>query len=201
LPAGLVRLAGVVSLDLGDDILGRLAPRASIHQGLSSRRGGLTQSRLQLYGYAIAIIYGAFLLSAYNAGNWIVDAKGIPIYTDFACEWIAAVQAMQGHSALLYDPATFVEMQAALVGPGADLYPNWPYPPIFLLIMAPFAALRYRYAFVAWDLTTLLACIAVIYAIIRNLAVSGVPIYRLEFSRRAKWVSDRLAARSIIALP
>ena len=157
------------------DTLGWLAARAGIRQGRSSRSGVLTQSRLQLYGYAIATIYGAFLLSAYTAGDWIVDAKGVPFYTDFACEWVAAVEALRGHSALLYDPAKFVEMQAALVGPGADFGANWPYPPIFLLIMAPFAVLRYGYAFIAWDLTTLFGCIAVVYVITRNPA--GIALF------------------------
>src|SRR5262249_54443349 len=37
-----------------------------------------------------------------------------------------------------------------------------------LLIMAPFAALPYPYAFITWDLITLLGCIAVVYGITRQ---------------------------------
>lgn len=128
----------------------------------------LTVPRLHLYGYAVAAVYAVFLLSVYNAGTWIVDTKGVPIYTDFACAWIAALEAMHGQAASLYDPAKFVEMQAALVGASNEIYPNWPYPPTFLLILAPFAALRYLYAFIAWDTITLLGCVIVVYAIIRR---------------------------------
>jgi arabinofuranan 3-O-arabinosyltransferase len=130
--------------------------------------GVLTPARLQLYGYAIAAIYAAFLLSVYHAKTWIVGPDGEPIYTDFACAWIAGVQALRGQITSLYDPARFVEIQAAFVGPSAELYPNWPYPPTFLLILAPFAALRYLYAFLTWDLATLVGCVAVVWAVTRH---------------------------------
>ena|SRR5271165_2317710 len=84
------------------------------------------------------------------------------------------MQALNGQAALLYDPASFTAVQAALVGPREDLYPNWPYPPTFLLIMAPFAALPYFYAFAAWDVVTLLTCLTVVYAIIRRRAATAV---------------------------
>jgi hypothetical protein len=74
--------------------------------------------RLQVYGYAVAAIYVAFLIAVYRAGTWLVDGVGVPVYTDFACAWSATVQALQGGAASLHDPAQFVKIQAALVGPG-----------------------------------------------------------------------------------
>ncbi len=136
----------------------------------------LTASRLHLYGYAVAAVYAVFLLSVYNAGTWIVDTKGVPIYTDFACAWIAALGAIHGQAASLYDPAKFVEMQAALVGTSNEIYPNWPYPPTFLLILAPFAMLPYLYAFVAWGTITLLGCVIVVYAITRRPAAIALAL-------------------------
>jgi hypothetical protein len=131
-------------------------------------RGLLSAARLQLYGYGVVAVYAAFLASVYRAGSWILDPRGEPIYTDFACAWAATLQAIHGQAALLYDPAKFVELQAAMVGPGADFYPNWPYPPTFLLIFAPFAALGYQQAFIAWDTITLLCCVIVAYAIVQR---------------------------------
>src|SRR5713226_1228323 len=64
----------------------------------------LRASRLQLYGYAVAAVYALFLVSVYRAGTWILDARGMPIYTDFACACIAALQAIHGQAASLYDP-------------------------------------------------------------------------------------------------
>ena len=141
-----------------------------------TRTGFWTPSRYQAYGCAIAALYTAFLVSVYRAGTWIVDGNGVPIYTDFACAWIAAVEAVQGQAAMLYDPGKFVEIQATFVGPGADFYSHWPYPPIFLLILAPFAALRYAAAFIAWDGITLLLCIGVVYAIVRRPAAIALTL-------------------------
>src|SRR5216684_2466837 len=71
--------------------------------------------RLQVYGYAVAAVYAAFLVAVYRAGTWLIDGAGVPVYTDFACAWAAALQALQGGAAALYDPAEFVKVQAALV--------------------------------------------------------------------------------------
>lgn len=125
--------------------------------------------RLQLYGYAAAAVYAAFLVSVWRAGTWIVDGAGVPIYTDFACAWAAAVQALHGDVALLDDPAEFVKVQAALVGSREYFYPNWPYPPIFFFILAPFTMLSYAWGFISWDIVTLLGLIVVVYFIVRRL--------------------------------
>jgi arabinofuranan 3-O-arabinosyltransferase len=125
--------------------------------------------RLHAYGYAIAAIYAAFLIAVYRAGTWLIDSAGAPVYTDFACAWAATMQALHGDAASLYDPAEFVKVQAALVGPRDYFYPNWPYPPTFFLILAPFTVLPYPYGFVVWDIATLLGLMVVVYLIVRRL--------------------------------
>jgi arabinofuranan 3-O-arabinosyltransferase len=135
-----------------------------------------TASRLQAYGYAIAAIYAAFFISIYRAGVWIVDGKGLPIYTDFACAWTATLQALHGNISLLYEPTEFIKLQAALVAPADDYYPNWPYPPTFFLFFAPFTMVRYLHGFIAWDILTLLFCLLVIYLIVRRLPAIAVAI-------------------------
>jgi arabinofuranan 3-O-arabinosyltransferase len=135
-----------------------------------------TSSRLQAYGYAIAVIYVAFFISVYRAGVWIVDGNGLPIYTDFACAWTATLQALHGNISLLYEPAEFIKLQAALVAPADDYYPNWPYPPTFFLFFAPFTMVRYLHGFIAWDILTLLGCLLVIYLIVRRPPAIAVAI-------------------------
>ena len=100
----------------------------------------------------------------------------MPIYTDFACAWAATMQALHGNASLLYDPAQFIKVQAALVAPADYYYPNWPYPPTFFLFLAPFTVVRYLYGFIAWDLLTLLGFIAVIYLIVRRLPAIAVAL-------------------------
>jgi hypothetical protein len=133
--------------------------------------GIFAEWRLQVYGYAVATIYAAFLIAVYRAGSWLIDSAGVPVYTDFACAWAAAVQALHADAAALYDPAEFLKVQAALVGPRDYFYPNWPYPPTFFLILAPFTGLPYPYGFIAWDVATLLSLIVVVYLIVRRLPV------------------------------
>src|SRR5438445_217724 len=148
--------------------MARLSDPSEIDRKSSPSLGVFAHWRLQAYGYAIAAIYAAFLIAVYRAGTWLIDGAGVPIYTDFACAWAAAVQALHADAAALYDPAEFVKVQAALVGPRDYFYPNWPYPPTFFLILAPFTALPYPYAFIAWDVATLLGLIVVVFLIVRR---------------------------------
>ena len=128
------------------------------------------ESRLRPYGFAVAFCYAVLVLQLYRIGGWIVDQNGVPIYMDFSTIWVAGVQALRGDVARLYDTAQFPGIQAALIGRAETVYyPNWPYPPIFELIAAPFAALPYFYAFLVWVCSTLIALIGVVYLIVRRL--------------------------------
>ncbi len=154
----------------------RATPTCDNAGGEADLFGLLTASRLWLYGCAVAAIYASFLVAVYRAGSWILGPDGRPVYTDFACGWIAALQASNGQAASLYDPTSFTAVQAAFVGPREDLYPNWPYPPTFLLIMAPFAALPYFWAFISWDVVTLLGSLIVVCAIVRRPAAIAMAL-------------------------
>lgn len=126
--------------------------------------------RLDAYGYAFAMVYAVLMLRLYINGAWLVDSNGVPIYTDFTCAWVAALQALHGETASLYDPAAFLKAQAALAVSKTSFYVSWPYPPTFFLILAPFAVLPYVVAFLTWNILTLLACIAAVYFIVRRLS-------------------------------
>jgi len=123
---------------------------------------------LQSFGYALAALYLLYFLILFRAGSWIVNPNGLPIYTDFANAWAAGVQALHGNAAALYDSAELAKVHDALFGPPAFSYPNWPYPPTYFLILAPFAAMPYRWAFITWDLVSLAGCVAVVYLILRR---------------------------------
>jgi hypothetical protein len=127
-----------------------------------------TASRLNLYGYGLAIIYAAALIHFYLAGAWIVDGSGAPLYGDFTDAWVAGRYALNADASQLYDSDTFVSIQAAMIGARDYFYPNWPYPPTFFLILAPLSKLRYVNAFLTWDVATLLGCVVVVYLIVRR---------------------------------
>jgi arabinofuranan 3-O-arabinosyltransferase len=127
------------------------------------------EARLQAYGYTVAIIYVIAFVHFYRVGAWILDAEGAPAYTEFTTIWVTGIEALRGGAARLYDSTEFLKIQAAVLGNREFFYPNWPYPPTFLLIAAPFGALPYFYAFLAWGAITLLGFVVVIYSIVRRL--------------------------------
>jgi arabinofuranan 3-O-arabinosyltransferase len=147
--------------------------RADAGSGQKSPRllGVFAAWRLQAYGYALAAAYAAMFVSMYNAGGWLVNNTGAPRLNDFTYNWIGGVQALHGNTAVLYDPTALVNIQAAVVGldyPKETFFQNWPYPPIFLLVMAPLAMLPYCTAFLGFQAMTLLGCIAVVCLIVRQ---------------------------------
>ncbi len=109
-----------------------------------------------------------YFVILYRAGTWIVGKSGLPIYTDFANQWAAGMLALHGDALAFADPTVFAKVQSLLFGQGSLPYPNFPYPPTFLLLMAPLALLPYRHAFIAWDAVTLLGCAAIVYLIVRR---------------------------------
>jgi arabinofuranan 3-O-arabinosyltransferase len=147
-----------------------LQPRVTgVPDKKSSRRPDIfTDWWLQSFGYALAALYLIFFAILYRDGTWIIDKAGLPIYTDFGNAWMAGMQALRGNAAALYDPGQLARIQAALFEPTPFFYPNWPYPPIYFLILAPFVLLPYGWAFFTWDLASLLGCVAVVYLIVRR---------------------------------
>ena len=129
----------------------------------------LDAGRLQAYGYTLALIYGILFVYLYRLGHFIVDTTGGPAYADFTTMWVAGIEALRGEAARLYDSTEFLSTQRAILGEKPYFYPNWPYPPIILLIAAPIGALPYSVAFLGWNGTTLLAFLVVTYLIVRRL--------------------------------
>ena len=123
---------------------------------------------LESFGYTLAALYLSYFVILYRAGTWIIGKTGLPIYTDFGFFWLAGIQALNGNTAALYDPAQLTKIQAALFQPSNFIYLDWAYPPTFLLILAPLALLPYRYAFITWDVLTLLGCVAAVYLVVRR---------------------------------
>ncbi len=127
--------------------------------------------RLQAYGSALAGVYALLWLGVYAWGGFPVDRVGRPRLNDFTAFWIAGKQALDGMVAVLYEPRQFENIQEAITGPKPpyeSFYRNWPYPPIFFLVLAPLAMLPYLPAFLGWEALTLLGCIAVVFLIVRR---------------------------------
>ena len=109
-----------------------------------------------LGGVAVLALVGV-LLTAHG----VVDSRGEPIGTDFSNFWSASKLALIGEPAAVYDMARQYDIQKQVFGPQTGFYPFF-YPPIYLLICWPLAAVPYLTALGIWIAATGYAYQAVI---------------------------------------
>jgi hypothetical protein len=112
---------------------------------------------------ACAVLFGVYLAFAglllANAKGGL-DPAGTPLGYDFTAFHTAARLAAEGHAAATYDNQVMIAAQRAAF-PGGIVRLPWNYPPSFLLILLPLAALPYAWAWVAWTGATVAAHAAV----------------------------------------
>jgi alpha-1,2-mannosyltransferase len=117
---------------------------AHFWQGLRSGEW-LTAERMRGYsmillGICIVATVGWIALS-----DSFIDRNGKPIGTDFSSFYAAGSLALEGHAADAYTPATHYAREQREFGEKTPYF-SWNYPPVFLLVAAPLAALPYPLA-------------------------------------------------------
>ena len=130
-------------------------------------------------GFAILfVVYAAYAI-------WVEFDH--PPGVDFVSFWAAAILAAQGDPALAYDVAAHraVELTAGAV---RGLLP-FPYPPPFLLLIAPLALLPFAAAFAAW--------LAVTVALYARAAASQLPL-RYAFAHPAAHVNALIGQAAFV---
>lgn len=98
----------------------------------------------------LAIFNAAMLISLYFAHDWLVDADGHLIPTDFVNVWAAGRLALDGYPAQAWDWGIHKQVQVAMLGRD---YPGdyaWHYPPPFLFIAMVLAQFTYTNGLVGW---------------------------------------------------
>lgn len=117
-----------------------------------SQLGDSVERKTGRLGWPLTIASGFALLfvalAMWTAGNNYVAPTG----GDFISFWSAGRLALQGHSAAAYDIAAHRSIEQMTV-PRVGLIP-FPYPPPFLIVVAPFALLPFGIAFILWVLLT-----------------------------------------------
>jgi hypothetical protein len=98
-------------------------------------------------------IYAAFVIVAATHTHGRVGLGGAPLFYDFSAFYEAGALAKSGQAVKAYDSAAMIATEQAAF-PGSTLRLPWNYPPVFLLLLAPLAALPYAAAWVAWSGTT-----------------------------------------------
>lgn len=114
--------------------------------------------RLQLLPFALlfalllasaAWLYGGLDASWSRNPPGLVNPGGNPIGRDFVAFWSASSLALAGHPAAPYDPTLLSAAERDAVGVPVGFF-AWFYPPIFLLLALPLAAMPYLVALGLW---------------------------------------------------
>jgi len=107
-----------------------------------------------------------------------LDPQGRPLGTDFAGVYAASKLALSGHAPAVYDLAVHEQAESALFGRPVAHAPFF-YPPTFLMVCLPLAALPYSVALLAWLGSTSAAFWGVVRA----------------------WIGDRFGWATVAAFP
>ena len=138
----------------------------------------LTRNRAIAYCRILFVVTFGLTLVWIALSTGGIDPSGKPLGTDFICFWTASKLALSGAPAEAYDIAFHHAEQTALFARDMG-YTAFFYPPAFLLICLPLAALPYFWSLAAW------------------LGVTGFAYWRVL----RLWLGDRFGVLPILAFP
>jgi alpha-1,2-mannosyltransferase len=122
----------------------------------------LTPERARAWCVVLATIsLSAAIITVALSRNGL-DIVGRPLGTDFVSFWTASRLALTGHPGSVYDPVTLNAAERSLFPSGRPDFYAFFYPPTFLLLCLPLAALPYLTSLILWltgGAIALLACI------------------------------------------
>jgi alpha-1,2-mannosyltransferase len=127
----------------------------------------LSRERVMLWATALIVAYTLTIAFLFATAHGLNDYQGRPLGTDFSNVYAAGRAAIGGHAASAFAPAEQYLHEQALFGHVTPFY-GWHYPPFFLLIATPLAALAYVPALVFWQLTTLALYLGGMWLLLRR---------------------------------
>ncbi len=96
-----------------------------------------------------AAVFGYFFDLLHQTHDHLVNGAGRPFGDDWVNYWSGAFLALHGRAAEIYNLYGFHAFQQSIVGSQLDGY-HYSYPPVMLLITAPFALIPYVPALFVW---------------------------------------------------
>jgi alpha-1,2-mannosyltransferase len=121
-----------------------------------ARASWLDAARAQAWRNVLLGLTGLAVLTWCALSRNGLDVLGKPLGTDFLSFYAASKLVLTGHAAGAYSVPLHHATEAAVFGHDVG-YPAFFYPPLFLLICAPLAALPYFWALLTWLSVTGLA--------------------------------------------
>jgi alpha-1,2-mannosyltransferase len=124
---------------------------------VSVLRSGEWLNADRIKSYPIIFLAIFILASIYWVANstGYLDPTGKPLGTDFLNQYAASKLVLDGTPELAYNIPRHAAVEAEIVGTTEIGYYGWHYPPVALLIVAPFALVSYGAALAIWMLLTL----------------------------------------------
>ncbi len=99
--------------------------------------------------FVAAALFGYFFDLLHQTNNHLLNADGRPFGDDWVNYWSGGYLALHGRAAEVYDLNAFHAFQQTIVGSPLDGY-HYSYPPVLLLLSAPFALIPYVPALFVW---------------------------------------------------
>ncbi len=99
--------------------------------------------------FVAAALFGYFYDLLHQTHNHLLNAVGRPFGDDWVNYWSGAFLALHGRAAEIYDIHAFHAFQQSIVGSPLDGY-HYSYPPVMLLMSAPFALIPYVPSLFVW---------------------------------------------------
>jgi hypothetical protein len=109
----------------------------------------------------VYFLFALYLLSGLT-GPGRYYRSGVPAGGDFIRIWAGAALASQGHAVLVYQADQLKQEEIAVLGGDFPYRLPWHYPPSFLWLMRPIAALPYLVALAVWLFIPLVAFLALL---------------------------------------
>lgn len=126
----------------------------------------LTVARIKSYSWILLAVTVAAIAGWIALSDGLIDRNGKPLGTDFSNVYAAGVLTLQGQAADAYDPPLQHAMEKAVFD-GRDVpFFGWHYPPFFFAIAAITALLPYAGGLALWVVSSLIAYLAVMRAIL-----------------------------------
>ncbi|MBR7959953.1 DUF2029 domain-containing protein [Burkholderia vietnamiensis] len=130
--------------------------------------GRVDAARVATYAIAVLVLQIAFV-AVWAIRYYGLDDRSAPMVgSDFAVFWAAARVALEHGATAIFSPQWMQPIEAAL-RPVRDFSP-WPYPPTFLLVVAPFGLMSFGSAIVLFGVLATACYAAVVARLTRSLA-------------------------------
>jgi alpha-1,2-mannosyltransferase len=140
-----------------------------IWQGLQSGQW-LTSARARGYSLILLGIYAIAVAGWIAISDGLIDRNGKPLGTDFSSFYAAGSLVLDGRAADVYNMAAHYAREQQIFGTSTPYY-GFLYPPIFLLVATPLAAMPYLPALAVWQAGSFALYLSVIGAIVRRIPV------------------------------